>query len=89
MLKKLFYYFPLQLQLLIIKIANFFYNDIIDEFINNKEYGKYFNIGKDEKKYILKRLKLSLAKVTSATSIKVQLLLIMQILKIKISRKGL
>jgi len=83
MLKKLFYYFPLQLQLLIIKIANFFYNDIIDEFINNKEYGKYFNIGKDEKKYILKRLKLSLAKVTSATSIKVQLLLIMQILKIK------
>lgn len=83
MLKKLFYYFPSKLQFLIIKLANSFYNNIIDEFINNKEYGEYFNIGKNEKKYILKRLKLSLSKVTSATSLEVQLLLIMQILKIQ------
>ena len=83
MLKKLFYYLPFNLQFLIIKLANSFYNNIINEFINNKEYGEYFNIGKNEKKYILKRLKLSLSKVTSATSLEVQLLLIMQILKIK------
>jgi predicted O-methyltransferase YrrM len=83
MLKKIFYYFPFKLQFLIIKLANSFYNNIIDEFINNKEYGEYFNIGKNEKKYILKRLKLSLSKVSSATSLEVQIFLIMQILKIK------
>jgi predicted O-methyltransferase YrrM len=84
MLKTLFYYFPYKLQFFIIKLAESFYSaNIIDEFINNKEYGEYFNIGKNEKKYVLKRLKLSLSKVASATSLEVQILLIMQILKIK------
>ena len=83
MLKKLFYHLPINVQFIIIKLANTFYNNIIDEFINNKKYGEYFNIGKNEKKYILKRLKLSLSKVKAATSLEVQLILIMQILKIK------
>lgn len=83
MLKKLFYYLPFNLQFFIIKLSSSFYNNIFEDFVNNKEYGEYFNIGKNEKKYILKRLKLSLSKVISATSLEVHVLLIMQILKIQ------
>jgi hypothetical protein len=83
MLKKLYYYFPLQLQFLVSKLANNFYNDFISDFINNKEHGIYFNIGRNEKKHILKRLKFSLSNVESATSLEVQVLLIMQILKLR------
>lgn len=83
MLKKLFYMLPSIIQYFIVKLSYKFYNDIIEDFINNDEYGKFLNIGPEIKKDILKRLRVSLSKVESATSLEVQIILIMQILKIK------
>jgi O-methyltransferase len=83
MLKKLFYILPSIIQSFIVKLSSNFYNNIIEDFINNDEYGKFLNIGPEIKKDILKRLRVSLSKVESATSLEVQIILIMQILKIK------
>jgi hypothetical protein len=82
MLKKLFYYLPSFIQDLIIKVSNQFYNDIITDFINNDKYGKFHKIGSKQKKNILRRLRVSLSNVQSATSLEIQLILVMQILKI-------
>ena len=48
--KKIILLLPFKLQFLITKLANSLYNNIIDEFINNREYVEYFDIGKYEKK---------------------------------------
>jgi hypothetical protein len=82
MSNKIFYLLPFFLQSLLIKLSDIFYNQkIVDDFINNDEYGKYYNIKSKHKKKILKRLLISLSSVKSATSLQAQLTLIMQILK--------
>ena len=83
MLKKIFYYLPNFLKNYIISISSIFYNDTINDFINNDEYGGHFNISSSVRKYILKRILYSLSRVETATNILVQILLVKEILKIK------
>ena len=83
MLKKIFYYLPSFLKNFIISISSTFYNDTINDFINNDEYGGHFNISSATRKYILKRILYSLSRVETATNILVQILLVKEILKIK------
>jgi len=83
MLKKLYYIFPYKLQIYINKLSSIFYNNIINDFVNNKKYGEFLNIGVNEKKYILKRLKITLSRIDSATSLEILIILIKKILLIK------
>lgn len=83
MFKKIFYYLPTFLKNIIISLSSSFYNDSINDFINNDEYGGHFNISSSTRKYILKRILYSLSRIESGTSILVQIFLIKEILRIK------
>jgi hypothetical protein len=51
MSEKIFYLLPFFLQSLLIKLSDIFYNQkIVDDFINNDEYSKYYNIKSKHKK---------------------------------------
>ena len=48
MLKKLFYLLLLQIKFFVLRIANIVYNNIIDDFINNRKKVTKFNILESE-----------------------------------------
>jgi O-methyltransferase len=83
MLKRLFYLLPDFITSIITRFSYRFYNNESEDFINNDKYGKYFNITRSQRIYILKRLKFSFSRINSATSLEVQLKLIKEILKLK------
>ena len=82
MLKKLFYFTPYKIQNYITRLAFAFISNSSQDFLNNS-YGKNYGITKRDREIILKRIKLSLHKVKSATSFEVQLELVKKILSIK------
>jgi hypothetical protein len=84
MLKRLFYLLPDFVTSIITRFSYRFYNNELEDFINNNKYGKYFNITRSQRIYILKRLKFSFSRINSATSLEVQLKLIKEILNTRI-----
>ena len=79
MLKKLYYNLPNFLQNYIDKAASKLSNNFEEEFVNS-DIGKKYNLNKNDKEKIIKRIKYSLKKIDSATSINVHLELGKQIL---------
>jgi len=83
MLKRLFYLLPDFVSSIIRRLSYKLYNNELEDFINNDEYGKYFNITRSQRIDILKRVKFSISRTVSATSLEVHLKLIKEILKLK------
>ncbi len=81
MLKKIYYNLPSILQNYIDKAASKISNSYEEEFVNS-DIGKKYNLDRNDKKKIIKRIKYALKKVDSATSINVHLELGKQILSL-------
>ena len=81
MLKKIYYKLPLIIQNYIDKAASKISNSFEEEFVNS-EVGSKYNLGSSDKKKIIRRIKLALKKINSATSINVHLELGKQILSL-------
>ena len=82
MLKKFFYLFPFSIQYYISRLAYNFSSNIHEDFINNS-YGKEYGLTRKDRLLILKKIKLSLSKVKSATSVETQITLVKKIFSIK------
>ena len=87
-LKKIFYKLPFNIQSYIARLSSYVNNGVIDDFINTP-YGKKYGLDSKDRVGILKRLKASLSKVDSATSLEAQITLIKEVLSIdkKIKKK--
>jgi O-methyltransferase len=82
MFKKFFYLFPFSIQYYISRLSSFFISNFHEDFIYNS-YGKEYGITRKDRILILKKIKLSLSKVKSATSFETQITLVKKILSIK------
>lgn len=81
-LKKIFYKLPFNIQSYIARLSSYINNGVIDDFINSP-YGSQYGLTARDRVGILKRLKISLSTVDSATSLEAQITLIKEVLNIK------
>mgnify|MGYP001156972544 CR=1 FL=1 len=81
-LKKIFYKLPFNIQSYIARLSSYINNGVIDDFINSP-YGSQYGLTVKDRVGILKRLKISLSTVDSATSLEAQITLIKEVLNIK------
>lgn len=87
-LKRIYYYLPKTIQNYINTMASNVSNNTEEDFINNDNYGKLYDLKKKDREIIIRRIRYCLSKIPSATNLNVQLHLIKNILELPNNEKN-